>query len=254
MSDKNKKAPTEGDSAPLKKASAFRVELRDKGLGSDLIDRIVKSEVAAGKIEDDGSAGVLSAIPVDLLIESAKELETASATEQPKPDKIAKSEDFDDDALGRLSYVEAVAKAGASNGELLLEHQERVFPAILKSQRAVGMVLQGAVDALAHIASEIDELKKAVAEPIPPNGIAGNTGHLPMPADTALNKGENGKANPISAKVLRTHLMDLREDLIAKGESEKDILDCGAAIAALESGKPASAVIKQFKINFRAAS
>lgn len=255
---------------PTKKpASEFRTEMREKGLSADLIDRITKSEITAGTVEDDGTKGMLSGVPMDLLLKSAADIDAALATESLDPDPILASKEFGDDTLGRLEYVENIAKAAAGNGELVIDYQHEVFPALLKGQKAVGMVLQGFMDVMSHFATEIDSIKKGMKEPMAPHGASAESGgFLPHPSELRLGaepqagdgiaKGgtPSARVTPISAKVLRGQLMELREDLLQKGgeTNRKDIENVGAAITALESGVETPDVVKRFKINFKAAS
>lgn len=250
-------------SNPTKKASEFRNEMREKGLSSDLIDRIVKSEIAAGTVTDDGAAGVLAGVPVDLITKAAESIDAALNAQAPEADPILASRDFGDDALGRLSYVESVAKAAASNGEMLIDYQHEVFPALLKGQKAVGLVLQGFMDAMTHFAGELDTIKKGMRDPGAPRGASAEGGFLPHPSEQkttdAIAKGgeapQGARVTPINARVLRDQLVEAREDLISKGAeaNRRDIENIGSAIAALESGVTSSDVIKRFKINFKAA-
>lgn len=243
-----------------KKSSELRAELKAKLTDAEMVERIVKGEIASGNCEDDGARGVLAGIPVDLIAKSAKELDDAMNVTPPKADPIAKSGN-DDSLLGRVADVEAIAKSAAGSIESVIDYQRDVFPVLVKSQAANGKVLQGVVDALGFVFNTLDEIKKSIRHPHPPAGVTAEGGSaLAHPSEqpdgiakgSASAKAPSAKVSFISAKALKDQLTAYREDLIQKGASanEKEILKAGSAIAALEAGESTDRVVSRFAITF----
>lgn len=244
-----------------KKSSELRAELKAKLSDAEMIERIVKGEIASGNCEDDGARGVLAGIPVDLIAKSAKELDDAMNVTPPKADPIAKSGD-DVGLLGRVADVEAIAKSAAGSIESVIDYQRDVFPVLVKSQAANGKVLQGVVDALGFVFNTLDEIKKSIRHPIPPAGVTAEGGSAlahpsEQPVDGIAKGGSvpskaSAKVSFISAKALKDQLTSYREDLIQKGATanEKEILKAGSAIAALEAGESTERVVSRFAISF----
>lgn len=252
---------------------ALRKELKERNLSGDMIDRLVKSEIAAGTITPASAKELLGLIPTDALVKSAAELEKAAGVKPPDADPIAKTGDFGADAIGRLTFVEEVAKSSAAMVESVVDYQKDVFPTMLRAQQAQGMTLQGLVDAVGHVFGMLDGIQKSMREPIPPAGATAEGGgkkplkhpsEQPVDGDPIAKSqaGADGKkpearVTPINASVLRGMLIEERDDLIQKGgqfenPQEKQILKLGSAIVALESGERSDSVVKRFGIKFEA--
>lgn len=268
----------------MQPASEFRRDLKAKnpGLSALFVDRLVKSEIDAGNVEDDGAKGLLANVPTDALVKSAKEIEDALGITPPDGDPIAKSADFGKDAIGRLDFVESLSKSAAGMVESVVDYQRDVFPVLLRAQQAQGMTVQGLTDAISGLAGMLDGLQKGLAEvkaemkqPIAPGGrTAEGGGRQPLahpseqPAqEDPLQKGASGAQQPaakvtaINAAVLRDRLKEHREDLLQKGGAwsedhphKAEVLKLGSAVAALEAGENSGVVIKKFGIKFEAAT
>lgn len=220
----------------MNKASELRSKLSKGGFGPEETERIVKSEVDAGRCADDGLAG---SIPTQLLIDAAESLREVRELDEPE-----RSEGINKGGSAMESDVSDMLRASCANTEAVVEYQRETLPILAKGMHAQGQVIESLIGAVTSLETLVKGMAESLKLPVAPRGMT-TAGPIPHPSEVQRKPVVTGVKRESLVKALR----EKQKDMITKGAAGEDVEHVGKAIGALENTfAPIEQIIKTFDI------
>lgn len=227
----------------------LRAQLKASGLDAATVDRLVKSEVAAGNVAEEG----LVSLSIDDLIDAVSDLRAAADVDDID---ISTSLAIHKGGPALAEDTSDMLRGTALNVESLVSFTNETMPALVKGSLAQGKLVEQLVDYVASLSNSIDEIKKSLNDKLvttgaPRGSVSAAKPHPNDLAEQSLAKSAAAAQAPsINRSALQKALVAEQSRLMKGGASEDVIVRIGEAVSTLEnSALPVEEILKRFDIN-----